>query len=338
MMPPRVSVGETHILPKLRYNTESKVGIGAALLRRFQFSDAGPETPTSSVRSRILGTTKGHVQARLRWNLFPASGRYAMRGRLEFNNTPYRFWGTGPDSHSDDQEIYQPQQMVAYVEFIRRSGPFQFGLRTEFEQVQYLQRESGGLLETQGYRGLDGNGIMGLGALLNWDTRDVAVFPTRGWLIQALFVGFPDDLGSKHSFNNQSLDLRNYQRLPGGSVLATQAFFMAVRGEAPIWRFASLGGRSHSRGYRSGRYLDRFLLAGQAEIRTPIWKRVGVVGFAGLANVAPTRRSLRLENLRPTVGTGLRLQLGKADRASARADIAVGESSARFYLSFGEAF
>jgi hypothetical protein len=78
------------------------------------------------------------------------------------------------------------------------------------------------------------------------------------------------------------------------------------------------------------------MAAAQLEYRTPVWWRVGLVGFAGIAEVAPIVSDLRLEHTRPTVGGGARFLLGR-NWGHARFDIAYGDQF-RFYFRLDEAF
>jgi len=99
-----------------------------------------------------------------------------------------------------------------------------------------------------------------------------------------------------------------------------------------------MGGRSHSRGYDRGRYRDHVLIAFQAEHRFDVWRRFGLVGFAGLADVAPRIEAMKFEHMRPTIGGGLRFRVGSLEKhVNARLDVAFGEDF-RLYFKLGEAF
>jgi len=172
------------------------------------------------------------------------------------------------------------------------------------------------------------------------DTRDRRHSPTSGFYYQGLALVFDETLGSDYDFNNYNIDLRNYFRISGRNVVATQVFLYAARGTAPIWRLAELGGREHTRGYRLGRFRDRVLLAAQAEYRTDLVGRFGLVVFGGVGDVAPTYTSFELEHLHPTVGAGLRIRVAKTEDnpLKARFDAAAGDETVRFYFGFDEAF
>jgi len=96
------------------------------------------------------------------------------------------------------------------------------------------------------------------------------------------------------------------------------------------------------RGYYTGRYRDRNLIAGQAELRYRIWQRFGVVGFLGTGEVA--NKSFSAAALKPDYGGGLRYFFDIEKGLSLRADYGIGEKPAGesresgFYLALGEAF
>ncbi len=121
-------------------------------------------------------------------------------------------------------------------------------------------------------------------------------------------------------------------------VLATQVFIFDVPDNPPFWRLASLGGRSHTRGYRRDRFLDHLLVSAQAELRFPHWKRIGVTSFLGWAAVAPGWRTLQAKYMRPTAGIGLNLHYGARNAIVARFDTAVGHEGLEFEFSLSDAF
>lgn len=151
-------------------------------------------------------------------------------------------------------------------------------------------------------------------------------------------MSFGEATGGDSSFNNYLMDLRGYLPLSEKQVLALQYFLYSTTGDAPIWRYAELGGHNHSRGYRTGRYIDRLLMAFQAEYRRPLFWRLSGSTFAGLANVAEEYRDFELEHMRPTIGAGLLVRPGNDSNVVIRSDFAAGENSLRAQFSIGHAF
>ena len=92
------------------------------------------------------------------------------------------------------------------------------------------------------------------------------------------------------------------------------------------------------RGYYHGRYRDRQYLSVQAEYRTHVYKRLGLVVFGGLGNVGNTIPKLLETSPKYSLGTGIRFLLDKSNQGNIRLDFALGKKSNGIYLSYGESF
>jgi hypothetical protein len=340
LFPPRLYARGVFYLPKASYSTESGIGAGGQLLYPFRFPGTLASTPASDLMAAGRLTVKGQSSAEAVAQLNLPGDRYYIKTKFSFSNIAERFYGIGPATPSSNEEVYQPQNIDAYVEIFRKLfSSLKAGIRYEFETQKLLKVEPGGILDTQNLRGSNGGQtILGLGLLLDWDTRNARYSPTSGVYCQGYALIFNDDIGSDQSFDNYNLDLRSYLSPIPGHVLASQFFVYASRGRVPYWKYAALGGRGHSRGYRKGRYLDRILVAFQEEYRYPLWWRFGLASFAGLADVGPEYGALQLEHMKPTIGTGIRLRIGSEHGVRARFDVAVGGGTPRFYLDLDEAF
>jgi outer membrane protein assembly factor BamA len=286
-----------------------------------------------------MWTTRGQKEAEavLEWNL--GEGRHYLKSKISYSDMSRRFYGLGPRASLSREEVVRPETTLGYVEFFRRfTSRFQAGLRYEYEQIHYLELEPQSLLETESAKSAGGGRVSGGGLIFDFDTRDRRHSPTGGVHYQAFGLIFDDAFGSRFDFNNYNVDLSSYLRLGERQVLAAQAFMYDVRGGgAPVWRMAELGGRSHTRGYRRGRYTDRLLVAVQAEYRMDVGTRWGFVGFLGAGNVAGDFDRLQVKYVRPTAGSGIRMRLTD-DHLKARFDVAFGQESPRFYFGLDEAF
>ncbi len=300
---------------------------------------AGPEAPDSEIHLRGKVTTKGQKsgEASVEWS--PGGGRFYFKSKVGYSDFARLFWGVGPEAPLSAEEVVRPRETLVYQEaFWNVSKPVKAGVRYEFEETRYLDVEPTSLIATAGYGGAEGGRVSGSGLLAELDTRDRRHSPTSGFYHQAFALIFDEALGSDYDFNNYNVDLRSYLSPADGHVLATQFFLYSARGEAPLWRYAELGGRAHSRGYRVGRYRDRLLLSAQVEYRVAVAGRFGLAGFAGIADVAPEYDGFRLDHVRPTLGGGVRVRIRKNDPLKARLDVAAGDESVRLYFGFDEAF
>ena len=306
--PPRFDDGNVIVVPKAHYNSRDHFGLSLEAIRPFRTALQSGLSNDSEFRlsGRLHSTGNGSAEATAL--VFFGDGAWSLKANVEYRSLIERFWGIGPDTPSTNEELYRPQDVMTYVELFHRVfDGFRLGARVEWNDYRYVDVEDGGLLDTREYPGLCCDNATGAGLVLEFDRRDNVYAPRSGFYAQGFFLAFSEDLRGDYGFQNFHLDLRSYHDLGGGNVLALQAFSYALFGDAPIWRYAAVGGRGHSRGYQRGRYLERRMAAFQAEWRRPIVGRLDGVLFGGLANVARRYNFFKFSNMRPTLGGGLRL-------------------------------
>ena len=156
------------------------------------------------------------------------------------------------------------------------------GIQYEIMHATLTKVEEDGLLVQGDIPGTETGLTSGIGFRLHLDTRDNVFSPSSGRFCQAATSFFTESLGSDHSFPRYPLDLREYITLLPDYVLAAQAYLQANTGEPPFYLMPLFGGSSIMRGYYAGRYRDRNMAAFQVELRAPVWRRLGLVGFAGM--------------------------------------------------------
>jgi outer membrane protein assembly factor BamA len=145
-------------------------------------------------------------------------------------------------------------------------------------------------------------------------------------------------LGADFEFNQTTLDLRRYLPIGESRVVALRALGIASGGTVPFQLMPQLGGDQLLRGYFGGRFRERQLLAAQAEFRSRVWKRLGLVAFAAAGQVARDLDGLGIDRFRYSGGLGLRFLLISQEGMNLRADFGFGEDQSAFYIGFGEVF
>lgn len=337
--PPRFDGGRLLIVPEPHYNSRDHFGLSLEAIHPFR---TGMQSDLSrDSEFRLLGRvhTTGNGAAEAATTTFFGEGRWYLKAKMEYRSLIERFWGVGPDTPDDAEELYRPQQVRTYVELFHRVvAGLRLGGRLEWNDFKYVDVEEGGLLDTVDYLGLRGDNATGIGLVGEWDRRDNVYAPRRGMYVQGFTMFFLEALNGDYDFQTAHLDLRSFHAVGQRSVLAFQFFAFANYGDAPIWRYAALGGRAHSRGYNRGRFLGRRMAATQLEWRFPVRGRLDMAAFAGVAAAADDYDDYALETLRPTLGVGWRLHVRKDRDLMLLADLAFGESNVEGYLSFGHAF
>jgi hemolysin activation/secretion protein len=122
-------------------------------------------------------------------------------------------------------------------------------------------------------------------------------------------------------------------------VLATNLNGAAAAGDMPFYMLPTIGGGAYGlRGYQQGRYRDRVMVTGQAELRLHSAGRFGGVVFGGFGQVAPSIGELTEARVLPAGGVGLRFQITQIYRMHMRVDYAWGVDEGILYFGVSEAF
>jgi Omp85 superfamily domain len=170
------------------------------------------------------------------------------------------------------------------------------------------------------------------------DTRSDSFYPTRGSLFDVRMDFYGHAVGGKRTYQGYQISYNKYHSLSARQVIAARAASCFVRGDAPFYDLCAFGKSSDVRGYEAGRYLDRNLLAGQAEYRLELPKRFGFAAFGGVGEVVKKFSDFRSDKLLPGGGVGLRFRLSKESHINLRVDYAWGKDSRTLYVGVSEAF
>jgi outer membrane protein assembly factor BamA len=178
-----------------------------------------------------------------------------------------------------------------------------------------------------------------LGLHVQTDGRDSTFNPTSGSLFD-FNADFADpSLGGEHTFQSYTAAYNAYRSIGTRQILAVRAAGCSVRGDAPFYNLCLYGTHSDLRGYEIGQFIDRVLLATQAEYRLSLPGRFGFVAFAGVGEVARSFGDLNSDDLLPSAGIGVRFLVAKENRINFRVDYAWGkDGSDGLYIGVGEAF
>ncbi len=333
--------GAVIILPIAFYSPETKLAGGLGGLLTFRRLGGGATDRPSSVYFYAIYTQMKQFSMSWEPEFYFRKESWLAKGRLVVERYPDKFWGTGPDAPDSAEEDYTPRSFLVEGSVQRKVLPslnLYAGLQFRYEHFRVLKSDPGGRLESGAVPGGRGATVTGLGFVLNRDSRDDIFFPRRGdyWLLSALFNsrGF----GGEFSYAHLKLDARKYLPVGTSHVLAFQGQVQLIAGTPAFNGYAKLGSDTMMRGYYTGRYRDKVMAAVQAEYRMPLFWRLGIVGFAGIGNVAPKLGSLGFDNLKYSVGTGLRFRVSSRETTNLRMDVAFAKGTSGIYFTAREAF
>lgn len=333
--------GDVIILPIAFYSPETKLAGGVGGLLTFRSPGAASKGRPSSLYLYAIYTQMKQFSTSWEPELYFRQEAWLVKGRLVTERYPDKFWGTGPDAPDSAEENYTPRSLLIEGSIQRKVLPranLYAGIQLRYEKFRVLSSDAGGALDRGAVAGSRGATVTGLGLILNRDSRDDIFFPRRGdyWQLSALFNS--KALGGDFGYSHFKLDARRYIPVLASHVLAVQGQLQLISGTPAFNGHAKLGSDTMMRGYYTGRFRDKVMAAVQAEYRLPLIWRFGVVGFAGLGNVAPRFDDLSLKRLKYSFGTGLRFRVSARETTNLRMDVAFGKGTSGLYFTAREAF
>lgn len=319
-------------IPFASYGPETGWLGGAATLWLFHLDS----DRNSRVGASVRYTEKSQLLLRFKPEFYWGDNHVKLD--LKYDRFPDFVWGVGRGTAESLEEKFLPISTRLEMDADRRIWRRWFlGTRTELGYVSIDERVAGGFVEQDAVGG-EGGLTAGLGLQLFWDDRDNANATTRGSYLKIGALRFDDAWGSEYDFTRYLLDGRHFFNLGGDQLLALQVIGLHADGDAPFYELSRIGGKKVLRGFYQGRYRDNTLLAFQAEYRRPLFWRLGVAAFGGVADVAPTPSALSFEAPKWAIGGGLRFAISRKSRLNARLDVGYGEGETATYLTFSEAF
>ena len=324
------------VLPHVFSSPETGVAGGVVGV---YYPDAGGGSQQSVLLANITYTAKRQVIGEFIPELYFGEGRLWLRGELRAMEYPDVFYGIGNRARASDEEDFTTRSLDLRVSLQRRLGKALWvGGLARFRGDDLIEREEGGLLDPGGIPGSRGGRAVGAGLLATRDTRDRTLWPRQGSFIEASWTAYTSLLGSEFDYGVGILDLRHFRPVGGEGVLAVRGYLEGVEGTAPFILLPRLGGSRLLRGYREGRYRDDYLAVAQAELRLPLWWRIGATVFGGVGEVAGGLDAFPdPENWEACLGAGLRFFVNDAG-GTLRLDWARARDGGGLYISVGEAF
>jgi outer membrane protein assembly factor BamA len=327
------------IFPVIYYTPETKIA-GGILGGYYFYPSQNPDfSKPSFITIELLYTELKQIKGEVTCDIFWGGYNNRFTGAVGYSRFPSKFWGIGNDAANGNEETYTPEGFwlnLGYKNLV--AGRVFLGLDYEYLRRDIVREEQDGGIEWDSVTGKDGGVISRIGLSVTSDSRDHLIYPSSGgyYQVQAKFA--TRAIGSEFDFTAISIDLRKYDTIFGDAVLAAQANGTFSMGETPFFSSASFGGKYLIRGFYEGRYRDNDMLALQAECRLPIWWRIGIVAFAGFAQVADRIEDFRLDSFKFAFGGGLRFLWDREQKLNIRLDVGFAEGESALYLTIGESF
>lgn len=377
--PPKRDYKRLDIFPAISYAPETKLTLGAIGIYYLDLRKGDRNTPLSNIEFLGVYTLAKQAVLESRWEVFTHARGWRVRGEFQLQRYPDRNYGIGNDAsvllvETDDEGNPDTLNYLNFnsnrIKFspavLRKVLPNLYvGLQSDLEYLyryeepdafRYLSADSARIqnLPVTGLRS-------GIGVQVLYDSRDNVINPLKGAFLEFNSRHYGKWIGSDYTFNFFSLEWRQYINTWLNHTLALRglAGLEYTDDAVPMRALSRVGGHKFIRGFFRGTYQDHHILAFETEYRMPlwregqpsklwqVWKRLGVVGFLGGAQVFHDGEAVSLSRFNLAAGGGLRILLNKTSGANIRIDYAValrndsdgpGKRQSGFYFFLGEAF
>lgn len=336
------------------YTPEASFGVGGAMLMSFRMNKQDSISQRSFLPVGFNISTNGTFVIAGAGALFFNENRFRIYTRYGYRNEPTNFFGVGFD------EIDKNYKSDSTTEF--KKANFQLYPRFVWELKPGLY--VGGLFDINYNRSRDINPVMaqntdylkygnsfldmGIGGMIQYDTRDDVATPFEGLFLSAMATGYGKFIGSSNNFAMFELEYRQFRPVfKRRSTLAWTVKSQMGAGDVPYTSLPMFGSPTDLRGYLWGKYRDKTMAYGIVEYRHmfgsqeayergAFWSKFGAVAWVGTGTLG-TRPVVDWNKYKLNYGFGLRIQL--QPRKNFRLDIGKepGEKWA-FYMNMTEAF
>lgn len=317
------------------YTKEASLGLGMLASGLYRIDRTDSITPPSDVSLFGNFSLSGFYMLGISGNTIFNHNRSRLTYEVSFSSKPLEFWGIGYDAGTNNPSSDYTRKQVRFdasysYEIVDHTyiGPvlnYAFTKGAKFDRPEYIEGQK---LQYSS---------LGLGAVLQYDSRDFIPNAQRGVFLMVKEVIFPKGLGTcPTTLFRTTFTADLYQRLWKGGVAAFDLYGEFNSEDTPWCMMAELGGGYRMRGYYMGRYLDNDLLSCQLELRQHIWRRFGCVAWVGAGTVLPEVKAFRWQYVLPNYGVGVRWEF--KHRINVRIDYGFGQDTQGLVFNINEAF
>lgn len=255
---------------------------------------------------------------------------------VNFNSSPEKYWGIGyandcRDSNETNYHQWQSQLHASWMCPVYDDVVF-VGPVVQLSYIDARNRDDAALWNYQKARTF--TNAMGFAA--EYDSRDDAFNAYSGTYIRLDQMFAPKFIGNQYAFSMTEARMSNYFSVWKGGVVATNLHTRLSYGNTPWGMMSGLGGSRTMRGYWKNRYNDKCAADLTVELRQHVYKRIGVVAFAGIGEVFPKVNQIFRGHALWNFGGGIRWEF--KHRVNIRLDYGFGSGQSGVVFSINEAF
>lgn len=334
-------------VPIFRYTQEIGLEFGAGLLYSTYLDRKDLSNRSSNFSGVVSASTKGQYNVSLKGDIWTKKNTHHYISEVRFKRMPFNFYGIGNETDEAAKDRLVQGYVKVMMEAEKRFWSNMYtGFSVGFENYHFTDKEVGGIFTTDpNILDKTGGSVIYAGISQTYDNRNSNNYTTKGMMAKVSFQYAPDFWG-KENFTGSLIkaNIRNFWSLSPKFVIGINGLFHSVQGKnTPFYLLPQLGNDEMMRGYYTGRYRDRNLLAAQTELRYRYNNRFGAVLFAGTGQVFENG-GFAVKNFKPSYGAGGRYFFDPEKGLSMRLDYGLGEKrpgekrQSGFYISLAEAF
>jgi len=305
------------------YFPETRFGFGVAGIYSFRFKNESLKTNPSQVIFTIDYTMNRQLILVMPFELYWKNQLWKARGEIGYNRYFYNFYGIGSTSNIFDRETYDVNFPRVQLDLLRSYKRVFFGFRSGFDDYRIVRLTPDGILDNSIKIGKEGGRSIGLGLLLQFDSRDYLQSPSKGFFGELNILNNTKRLGSNFNFWRIAMNISNYTSLKEDFIIASNLIITHTSEGTPFFEMPYFGSPSRARGFQDRRFTDKNMYVFQSEFRYPIYKRLQGVAFGSISAVTPNFGKIIHEDMKGAGGMGLRFQLSKNFRTKIRLDYGV---------------
>jgi hypothetical protein len=338
--------GSFVILPVLSSAPETGIEAGGAGLYSFYTDTIHRETRVSNIFAYATITTKGQNRINLSSTYWSPQNKYtyfAQIGRIDF---PMNFYGIGNNTAKANEDYLEQKRYRLNLSAQKNlGGNVYLGLVAGAYKYDFANDNATGIFNTDiPAADRSGGSFVYVGPIVSFDNRNNNTYTTKGIVVHAQY-NLMQGVFSNNSYQGGFLNIEYAQffALTNKLVLGVNVQEQSLTGgRSPFYLLPLMGNDEIMRGYYEGRYRDRNLMVGQAELRYRISPRLGLAAFGGAGEVF--RSSFTLAQLKPNFGGGARYFFDIEKGLALRVDYGFGQKPtgeqrlSGLYVALGQAF
>lgn len=336
------------------YTPEASLGVGGAVLASFKLNKLDSISQRSFLPVGLNLSINGTVVVAGAGTFFFNENKFRIYANYGYRNEPAHYYGKGMENaehteRSDSTTKYHRSYFQLYPRFVWEVYPHLYvgGLfdlnYTKATKVNHVMEEDPYFNK---FRRKYVN--VGIGGLVQYDTRNDVATPTQGMLLSANLKLFGKYLGGAYNYEMVELEYRHFKNVfRPRSTLGWIAKTQIGMGDIPFSELPSFGSPFDLRGYYIGKYRDKSMAYGIVEYRHMFgsvekyksgnfWAKWGFVVWGGTGTIGETPFDWKKWKL--NFGAGLRIQMQPGKNFRLDIGKEPGQPGMQVYMNMTEAF